>query len=93
MGHLQALAFPSEINALPIASEQVTVNLRATAAHPAAPGVSVNAGVTFSWSAEGTTGVRQYGYQLEPVYTPLFCLKSIRRPLMRRAEGGPVNEG
>ena len=76
----------------PLASEQVTVNLRATASHPAAPGVNMNAAVSFSWSAEGSTGVRQYAYQLEPVYTPLFSLKSIRKPLFRRAEGGSMDE-
>jgi hypothetical protein len=79
---------------LTLASEEVTVNLRANFTHPAAPGVNMNPSVTFGWSAEGCTGVRQYAYQPDAVYTPLFCLRSIRRPLLRRgdSEKGPGRE-
>ncbi|KAH9998003.1 hypothetical protein BJV77DRAFT_787659 [Russula vinacea] len=69
-------------------SEQVTVNLRADFTHPAAPGINTNPSVTFSWSAEGCSGVRQYAYRSDAVYTPLFCLRSIRRPWLRRDEMG-----
>jgi len=69
-------------------NEQVTVNLRTNLTHPTAPGINVNPSVTFSWSAEGCTGVRQYGYQTDAVYTPLFCLRSVRKPMFRRGENG-----
>jgi len=73
--------------------EQVTVNLRANFTHPTAPGINVNPSLTFSWSTEGCTGVRQYAYQPDAVYTPLFHLRSVRKPLLRRGEnGGPGKE-
>lgn len=75
-----------------LAKEQVTVNLRANFTHPAAPGISVDPSVTFSWSTEGCTGVRQYAYQPDAVYTPLFHLRSVRKPLLRRGENGPGKE-
>jgi hypothetical protein len=76
------------MNEFLLASEQVTVDLRANFTHPAAPGINVNPSMTFSWSAEGCAGVRQYAYQSDAVYTPLFCLRSIRRPWLRRDEMG-----
>jgi hypothetical protein len=76
-----------------LAKEQVTVNLRANFTHPTAPGINVNPSLTFSWSTEGCTGVRQYAYQPDAVYTPLFHLRSVRKPLLRRGEnGGPGKE-
>ncbi|KAI0304507.1 hypothetical protein B0F90DRAFT_1625955 [Multifurca ochricompacta] len=68
-------------------SEQVTVSLRANIP-PAIPGVSINPALSLGWSAEGCSGVRQHAYRSDPVYTPLFCLKSIQRPLLRRDESG-----
>ena len=66
----------------------MTVNLRANITLPTAPGVNVNPTVTFSWSAEGCAGVRQYAHQPDAVYTPLFNLRSIRKPVERRGENG-----
>ncbi|KAI9458823.1 hypothetical protein F5148DRAFT_1150944 [Russula earlei] len=73
-------------------SEQVTVRLGASVPALAAPGVNVNPSVSVSWVAEGCTGVRQYAYRDAPVYTPLFCLKSIRRPLIRRGKNESLGE-
>jgi len=67
-------------------SEQVTVSLRTRINPPAGPGANPEPPVTYQWSAEGSTGVRQYAYRPDAVYTPLFCLKSIRKPLLRRDE-------
>ncbi|KAI9458822.1 hypothetical protein F5148DRAFT_315756 [Russula earlei] len=65
-------------------SEQVTVSLRAKSNTSAGPDVHSQPPLTLHWSAEGSAGVRQYAYKADAVYTPLFCLKSIRRPLLRR---------
>ncbi len=75
-----------------LAKEQVTVKLRANFTPPAAPGIIVNPSVTFTWSAEGCTGVRQYAHQSGAVYTPLLYLRSIRKPLLRRGENGLETE-
>jgi len=69
-----------------LASEQVTVSLRTGINPSAGPGANPDPPVTHHWSAEGSTGVRQYAYKPDAVYTPLFCLKSIRKPLLRRDE-------
>jgi len=44
--------------------------------------------MNIGWTNEGCTGVSQYAYRPDLVYTPLFSLRSIRRPLWRRDEGG-----
>jgi len=74
-------------------SEQVTVSLRARASPLADPGANPAPSATYQWFAEGSTGVRQYAYRPDAVYTPLFCLKSIRKPLLRRDESSPGREG
>src|ERR1700730_9147849 len=45
--------------------------------------------VRLHWVSEGSAGVRQYVYRPDAVYTPLFCMRSIRKPLLRRDESGP----
>jgi hypothetical protein len=66
-----------------LASEQVTIGLRANVNTPASSGVDTPA---YSWFAEGTAGVRQHAYRADAVYTPLYCMKFIRKPLLRRDE-------
>jgi hypothetical protein len=85
-GYSQPLASPDEQMLFLLASEQVTVDLRANFTHPAAPGINLNSSVSFGWSAEGCNGVRQFAYQPDAVYTPLFCLRSIKRSMFRRGE-------
>jgi len=58
--------------------------LRAQIPTAMAPGVKISPNVNVSWVSEGCTGVRQYAYKPDAVYTPLFCMKSIRKPLNRR---------
>ena len=70
------------------ANEAVSVSLRANVTTPAGPGINVTPAVNIGWTAQGCTGVRQYAYRSEPVYTPLFCLRSIRKPLLRRDDSG-----
>jgi hypothetical protein len=73
------------------ASETVTVSLRA--GMPSGfPGVTVNPAVNVGWLAEGCTGVRQQAYRPGAVYTPLFCLKSLRKHVLRRDDSSPVTE-
>jgi hypothetical protein len=67
----------------------VTVSLRGNVTNPAARGGNVNPSVHLSWFSEGSAGVRQYAYRPDAVYTPLFCMRSIRKPLLRRDESGP----
>ncbi|KAI0300385.1 hypothetical protein BC826DRAFT_905835 [Russula brevipes] len=66
-------------------SEQVTVSLRANAAIPG----NINTSVHLSWFSEGSVGVCQDAYRADAVYTPLFCMRSIRKPRLRRDESGP----
>jgi len=66
--------------------EQVAVGLRAHAPIPVAPGVNISPAVNVQWFHEGPTGVRQFAYKPDSVYTPLFCMKSIRKSLDRRDE-------
>jgi len=70
------------------ASERVAVSLQTNVVNPAAPAVSFNPDINLGWVAEGCTGVRQHAYRPDAIYTPLFCLKEIRRPLLRRDESG-----
>ncbi len=57
-----------------LASEQLTVSLR-TGANPSD---------TASWFSEGFAGIRQHAYQPDAVYTPLFGLRMLLKPLLRR---------
>jgi len=70
------------------ASETVTVSLRADVPS-GIPGITINPAVNVGWLAEGCTGVRQQAYRPGAVYTPLYCLKSLRRRLMRRDDSSP----
>jgi hypothetical protein len=70
------------------ANENVAISLRTNITVPAGPGINANPGVNIGWTNEGCTGVSQHAYRPDLVYTPLFCLRSIRRPLLRRDEGG-----
>ncbi|KAI0004598.1 hypothetical protein BJV74DRAFT_881176 [Russula compacta] len=74
-------------------SEQMTVSLHKSVPAPAGSGTNTTPPVTFNWSAEGSAGVRQYAYKPGAVYTPLLRMRSIRRPLLRRDEKGPGEEG
>jgi len=65
------------------ANEQVTVSLRSnvtTRSTPTSPGVHASPSLTVSWFAESSAGVRQHAYRTDPVYTPLFCLRSVQKP-------------
>lgn len=73
------------------ASETVTVSLRA-GVPSGFPGVAINPAVNVGWLAEGCTGVRQQAYRPGAVYTPLFCLKSIRKNVLRRDDSSPETE-
>ncbi|KAH9969490.1 hypothetical protein BC827DRAFT_1262721 [Russula dissimulans] len=73
--------------------EQVGVGLRAHVPIPVAPGVNISPAVNVQWFHEGPTGVRQFAYKPDPVYTPLFCMKSIRKSLERRDENDPGKDG
>ena len=68
----------------PPVSEKVAVSLQTNVINPAAPVSNVNANVNFGWVAEGCSGIRQYSYRQDAIYTPLFCLKEIGSPLSRR---------
>ncbi|KAI0004612.1 hypothetical protein BJV74DRAFT_763147 [Russula compacta] len=70
-------------------SEHVTISLHANVPTPGAPGVTVQPSSTFSWSAEGSTGVRQYAYRDGLAFTPLFSLRTIKKSLLRRT-GKPM---
>ncbi|KAN0139777.1 hypothetical protein V8E53_002439 [Lactarius tabidus] len=72
-------------------SETVTVSLRA-GVPSGFPGVTVNPAVNVGWLVEGCTGVRQQAYRPGAVYTPLFCLKSLRKHVLRRDDSSPVTE-
>jgi len=74
-------------------SERVAVSLQTNVVNPAAPAVAVNPDINLGWVAEGCTGVRQHAYRQDAIYTPLFCLKEIRRPLLRRDESGLGRDG
>jgi len=71
----------------------VAVGLRAHVPIPVAPAVHVSPAVNISWFSEGCTGVRQYAYNENAVYTPLLCMKSIRKPWVRRDDGDFGEEG
>ena len=73
------------------ASETVTVSLRA-AVPSGFPGVTVDPAVNIGWLTEGCTGVRQQAYRPGAVYTPLYCLKSLRQRLIRRDDSSPGTE-
>jgi len=75
------------------ASERVVISLQTNVVNPAAPAVSVNPNINLRWVAEGCTGVRQYAYRQDAIYTPLFCLKEIRRPLLRWRTQRPLLKG
>ncbi|KAH9056486.1 hypothetical protein EDB87DRAFT_1636328 [Lactarius vividus] len=69
--------------------EQVAVGLRADLP----PQLSnVNPALGVGWTAHGSIGVRQQGYQPDATYTPLFGLRSLRKRLLRRGESdqGPT---
>ena len=69
-----------------LASEVVTIGMRANVNTPGTSGADNKPSPAYSWFAEGTTGVRQHAYRTDAVYTPLYCMKFIRRPLLRRDE-------
>ncbi|KAH8989627.1 hypothetical protein EDB86DRAFT_2807796 [Lactarius hatsudake] len=71
--------------------ENVTISLRATVPS-GVPGVTFTPAVNVGWLADGCTGVRQQAYRPGAIYTPLFCLKSIRTPLLRRDDSTPGTE-
>jgi len=73
-------------------SERVSVTLQTNVSTVAAPGLNVSPGADIAWFGEGATGVRQHAYRPNPVYSPLFCLKTIRKPLKRRDESGSGTE-
>ena len=79
------------VTSLQPASETVTVSLR-VAVPSGIPGVTINPAVNVGWLAEGCTGVRQQAYRPDAVYNPLYCLKSLRRRLLRRDDSSPVVE-
>ena len=82
-----ALVRPKDLSAaLLVASEEVTISLRANITPPAA---GTRSSVTSSWHHVGTTGLHQQAYRANAFYTPLYCLKSIQRPLLRRDEMDP----
>ena len=58
----------------------------------AEPGVAINPAVNIGWQADGCSGVRQQAYRPGAVYTPLFCLKSLRKHLLRRDGSSPARE-
>ncbi len=64
-----------------LANEQVTVSLRENVVTSAA-----GAHITFTWFAEGSSGTYQHAYRPDAVYTPLFCLRWIQKPFLRRAK-------
>src|SRR6266851_8428593 len=63
------------------ANEKVEVRLEKDVTSPATPGVNIDPAANIHWFADGCTGIQQHAYQPIPAYTPLFCLRSIRRPL------------
>ncbi|KAH9042230.1 hypothetical protein EDB85DRAFT_1239832 [Lactarius pseudohatsudake] len=71
--------------------ETVTISLRATVPS-GVPGVAFTPAVNVGWLADGCTGVRQQAYRPGAIYTPLFCLRSIRTPLLRRDDSTPGTE-
>ncbi|KAI0247148.1 hypothetical protein BJV78DRAFT_1248194 [Lactifluus subvellereus] len=71
------------------ASEQVTISLRVNVTPPAA-GTNNLPSATYSWHPEGTTGIHQQAYRPNAFFTPLYCLRDVRRPLLRRDEMDPV---
>ena len=73
---------------LTTANENVAISLRTNITVPVGPGITTNPAMNIGWTNEGCTGVSQYAYRPDLVYTPLFSLRSIRRPLWRRDEGG-----
>jgi len=67
----------------------VAVSLQTSVINPAAPAANMYLG----WVAEGGTGVRQHAYRQDANYTPLFCLKKITKPLLRRDDSGLGRDG
>ncbi|KAH9023040.1 hypothetical protein EDB83DRAFT_2679128 [Lactarius deliciosus] len=70
------------------ASEQISVSLRANTL----PGVDGEQALSVGWSADGSSGVCQQGFQEDAVYTPLFRLKSLGRRHWRRDGITPMIE-
>ncbi|KAN0132126.1 hypothetical protein V8E53_010045 [Lactarius tabidus] len=64
-----------------LASEQVTVSLRSGASARASTDQTL---ASTGWSTDGATGISQYAYREDAVYTPLFCLRSLRKRILRR---------
>jgi len=60
-------------------NEQVTVSLRENI-------TPSEAGIRFTWSADGSSRNCQHSYRPDAVYTPLFCLRSIRKPFLKRVK-------
>ena len=75
------LVYPKSILFHPV-NEKVAVRLQTDVTPPATPGVNINPAANISWFTDGCTGIQQHAYQPIPAYTPLFCLRSIRRPLL-----------
>ncbi|KAH9030747.1 hypothetical protein EDB85DRAFT_2146479 [Lactarius pseudohatsudake] len=70
------------------ASEQISVSLRANTL----PGVDGEQALSVGWSADGSSGVCQQGFQEDAVYTPMFRLKSLGRRHWRRDGITPMIE-
>jgi len=71
----------------------VTIGLRPSVATPASQGTSNQPTPAFSWFTEGTAGIRLHAYRADAVYTLLYGLKVVRRPLLRRGDKGQGPEG
>jgi hypothetical protein len=71
----------------------VAVSLQTNVINPAAPAVNLSLDTSLSWVAEGCTGVRQHAYRQDRIYTPLFCLKKITKPLLRRDDSDTGRDG
>jgi hypothetical protein len=90
-GSRQRVKNPSRFFSLS-ASEQVTISLHANLNRPT-PGVNMPPQAPFIWSSQGTSGICHSVYRPSGSYTPLFSLKSVRRPLLRRDEMNPSGLG
>jgi hypothetical protein len=51
------------------------------------PNVNSSPSMTFHWVSEGHLGLPMHGYEPDGVYTPLFCMRSLRKPLLLEAMG------
>jgi hypothetical protein len=74
------------------ASEQVTISLHANLNRPT-PGANNPPQAPFIWSSQGTPGICHHVYRASGSYSPLFALRSVRRPLLRRDEMNPSGLG